>query len=121
LSWLDSTVLALVRTSCAEAAIPDDPALAPPYEDAARFVALELAGMPDVLRLPMRALTLVFDLEGLVRSGRLFHRQAQRDRRVQMESWRRSGLAFKRDFIRFYGGLSAYALFARKHEGLPDG
>jgi len=121
LSWPDSVARVLVRTCCEEAALPGDPSLAPPYEDAARFVALELASMPDVLGFPMKALTLLFDLEGLARSGRLFHRQGQRERRAQVASWRRSGLAFRRDFIRFYGGLSAYALFARKHEGLPDG
>jgi hypothetical protein len=77
-----------------------------------RFVLSQHARMPDNLRMPLKACTLLFDLMGVARDGRPFHRQAHPARWRQVESWRGSFFPFERDLIRFYEGLVVYCWYS---------
>jgi hypothetical protein len=64
-----------------------------------------LACMPDYLRLPMWAATLVFDVSGLFSGGCRFHAKDAAGRAAQLNSWKHSSVGACRNFIRFYESL----------------
>ena len=76
----------------------------------------QLRHLPDYLRLPMRVLTLVFDGEGIVTTGRPFHRLPHDARWRQIQRWRTSRLSFGALLVRFYQGLVVYCWHARLDE-----
>ncbi|MFH2203044.1 MAG: hypothetical protein ABIJ96_08015 [Elusimicrobiota bacterium] len=125
MALLRNTVSALAYSLAAEAAPSESAELAAPYNDVALFLELELARMPDYLRLPMRLLTLAFAVAGVARGGSFFHRNPRGVRLEQVRSWRRARLRACRDFIRFFEGLAVFALYSRlgknsKCAGLRD-
>jgi choline dehydrogenase-like flavoprotein len=56
------------------------------------------------------ALTLVFDLSGMIHGGRLFHRQQPGRRTIQIIAWRDSPLGPARTLLRFYESLVVLAV-----------
>lgn len=80
------------------------------------YVLEQQRHMPDYLRLPMHALTLLFDTQGIARSGRLFHRLPHEQRWQQIQRWRNSRLPFRTLLVRFYQGLVVYCWYAMLDE-----
>jgi choline dehydrogenase-like flavoprotein len=80
----------------------------PAWNRTVRFVLDQHARMPDYLRLPLKALTLLFvPWSGFPRLGT--YRYLDADRRwSRIERMRRSILGPFRDLIRFYEGLTIY-------------
>ena len=77
-----------------------------PHNQVVRFVLRQHRRMPDFLQFPIRFLTLLFDLWGIIQAGSLFHRQPHSQRWRQIESWKQSSLGICRDFIRVYESLT---------------
>ena len=88
-------------------------ALAPPYNDVTEFVFDQWMRMPDYLRQPIRAATVLFCLCALLRTGRPYHRNEVIRRRLQRFAWRSSPLSPLRDLMRFYESLTTLALYSR--------
>ena len=82
----------------------------------ARFVLEQQRRMPDFLRFPMILLTLLFDAQSFIVSGRPFHRLPHDRRRRQIASWRASRLSFCSDLVRFYQGLVVYGWYSMLDE-----
>ncbi|MCW5555882.1 MAG: GMC family oxidoreductase [Verrucomicrobiae bacterium] len=61
----------------------------------------------------MQLATLGFDLFGLVRGGKRFHRQTPEQRQRQILAWKNSRLGFQRDLIRYFESLATLALYNR--------
>ena len=74
-------------------------------------------GMPDYLRLPFAALTVVFGLTAVALTGRTFHALPHERRWRVVEAWRRLPVSFARDLLRFYEGLVVFAWFTLEHGG----
>jgi hypothetical protein len=100
----------------------DSPVTGPPYNDVAEFVLEQWARMPDFLRVPIRAFTVVFALSAVVRRGRLYYRNDMTQRRIQRLAWRTSFLSPFRDLMRFYESLAILAMHSRplSRAGSPD-
>ena len=98
-----------------------DSALAAPYNDVADFVLAQWAQMPDYLRQPIRAVTVLFGLSSLGRSCRLYHHNQVTRRRLQRLAWRSSRFSPCRDLMRFYESLATVALYSRPiwRDGVP--
>jgi hypothetical protein len=106
--WFRRVVAALVETLT----LPVDGAVpASVVREATWFVCRQHEHMPDYLRWPFLLLTLLFDLWPLLRGrARRFQYLKPADRQHQVTAWRCSRLGFRRDFIRFYEGLSVFAV-----------
>ncbi len=89
------------------------PELGAPHNDLTQFLLEQHARLPDYLRGPIRALTLGFDLMGLLAHGGRFHRQPPPQRAAQIAAWRTGPLALQRDFIRYWESLALVALYSR--------
>ncbi len=89
------------------------PELSPPHNDLTRFILRQHAQMPDYLRAPMQLATLGFDLFGMTRGGRRFHRQTPEQRQRQILAWKKSSIGFQRDLIRYFESLATLALYNR--------
>lgn len=103
----------IVRARCGDASpLADDR-----HNRVVRYVLAQHAGMPDYLRLPFAALTVVFGLTALVFGGRTFHALPHERRWRVVEAWRRLPVSFARDLLRFYEGLVVFAWFTLEHGG----
>jgi len=91
------------------------PELSPPYNDVTQFILTQQAHMPDYLRSPMKLATLGFDSFGWL-PGKRFHRQSPDVRAKRIAAWKKSGLGFQRDLIRYYESLATLALYSRNPE-----
>src|SRR5688572_13404793 len=91
------------------------PQLQPPHNDLTQFILTQHAQMPDYLRATMRLAALGFDMLGLLR-GRPFHSQSPEARSHQINSWKKSGVGFQRDLIRYFESLATLALYSRNAE-----
>ncbi len=91
----------------------DAPAPSPPYNDVARFLWEQHRNLPDYLRLPMRMMSLGFDLTAS--ATHLFHRASPTARASAAGAWKGGRLGFQRDLIRYYESLAAFAIHTR-HE-----
>ena len=111
--WFHDAVSALAY-SCAEQN-KKSPALQPPFNDITQFILQQRAQMPDYLRAPMLAATLGFDAAGFFNGGKNFHCQPPELRRHQIAAWKNSNSGFKRDLIRYFESLTAFALYSRDH------
>jgi hypothetical protein len=78
-----------------------------------RFALARQRRLPDLLRLPSRALTLAFDAAPLLRAGRPFHRLSHAARWAQVERWRRARSGVRRDLVRYWESLVLLAWFSR--------
>jgi choline dehydrogenase-like flavoprotein len=111
--WFHDAVSALAY-SCAEQN-EKNPALQPPFNDITQFILQQHSQMPDYLRAPMLAATLGFDAAGFFNGGKNFHRQPPESRRRQIAAWKNSNAGFKRDLIRYFESLAAFALYSRNN------
>ena len=102
----------LIREECDEA----DPQAGFFHNRVTRFVLDQRRRMPGFLRLPMVALTLLFDAQAIVFTGRPFHRLPHERRWRQIERWRASRLSFRSEFVRFHQGLVVYCWYAMVDE-----
>jgi len=109
----EKTVSAIAYTLAREHAGGEGERLQAPFNDVARFLEYELAHLPDYLRPIVKALTVFFDVAGIIHLGGLFHRQEPNERLRQVKAWRSSRLSPCREFIRFYEALSLFALHSR--------
>ena len=106
----------IVRARCGDASpLADDR-----HNRVARYVLAQHAGMPDYLRLPFAALTVVFGLSALALTGRTFRALPHERRWRVVEAWRRLPVSFARDLLRFYEGLVVFAWFTVEHGGDLD-
>lgn len=96
------------------------PELAPPHNDLTQFILTQHGQMPDYLRTPLRLAALGFDISGLLRGGKCFHRQTPGQRAKQIAAWKNSRLSFQRDFIRYFESLTTLALYSRAAERRPS-
>jgi hypothetical protein len=67
--------------------------------------------MPRFIGLPMVLLTVLFDLFGVLVSGRPFHRHGLEGRRRVLERWRSLPFGFCAGFADFYQKMSTFAYF----------
>jgi choline dehydrogenase-like flavoprotein len=110
---LYDTVSALVYSLAAAQADPARLELQAPYNDLTHFVLRQQAQISDYLRGPLAAVTAGFDLLGLMKAGQLFRHQSPSARQRQIEAWKSSKAAAKRDFIRLWESLVTLALHSR--------
>ena len=103
----------IIRARCG-----DDTALADErHNRVARFVLARHAAMPDYLRLPFAALTVVLDAAALALAGRCLHALPHERRWRVLEQWRRLPVGFARDLLRFYESLVVFGWFTLEHGG----
>lgn len=73
------------------------------------FIAAELISrqeqMPDFMRLPIRLLTVCFNLSGLLHGGQLFRHMPDDARTQRILAWKHSRVGLCRNLIRFYESL----------------
>lgn len=86
-----------------------DPALGTNVAD---FLLAVHKQMPDYLRPPFHMLVLLFDIWPLPRKGRFFHQLSLDERLIELDSWRRARLEFRRRFVEFYASLSVFGLYS---------
>ena len=116
-SWFNDTTSALVWSLAEMHADAAQPGLCGPYNDLTRFVLGQHGRMADFLRTPLAALTLGFDLAGCAH-GKPFHRQLPADRQRQIAAWKNSGVAFRRDLLKYFESLATLALYSREDGNL---
>ncbi len=110
-AWFYDTASALAYSLAEPHAQPAHPELQLPYNDLTRFILEQHGRMPDYLRAPFEALTLGFDL-----TGHLFHSKEPGKRAKQIAAWKNSGMAVRRDLIRYFESLGILALYSRNAE-----
>jgi hypothetical protein len=79
---------------------------------ASRFLLNVHRSMPAYLRVPFRALTLVFDGWAYVANGKPFHRLDPARRIAQIDAWLRSRLETRRRFVEFCTALAVFGLYS---------
>ena len=110
--WFEATVSALVYSLVNEVSCsPADAKLHVTPNPTVRFVLAEHRRMTDYLRLPIAALTVAFDVAGL-----LFHRKTPQRRAGQIKVWRESSISPCRNLIRFYENLTMLGRVGLKSE-----
>jgi len=112
----EETVSALCYSIIRERCGPPGPEAEFPNNRVVRFVLEQHGRMPDFLRFGLRELTVLFDLCGLLRRGRPFHRWDHEQRLKQIAAWRSSSLGFRRDLIKFYESLVVFCWYSIAHE-----
>lgn len=88
------------------------------YNRVTCFVLEQHARMPDYLKLPIRALTLVLDASAIPASRKPLHCLAHAQRWHQIEAWKSSRITLKRDLIKFYESLAIFGWHSEIHENL---
>ena len=74
-------------------------------EDIAAEMLARRAAMPDYLRFPMWAATVLFDVVGVFSGGRRFQEKDTEGRVRQLHKWKHSSIGSCRNFVRFYESL----------------
>src|SRR6266852_4988762 len=77
------------------------------------FVLEQLARMPWFLRVGVKLCTAAFGASRVFFGRTLFHRQKSKNRAAQIEAWKRSRLAIRRDLIKFYTSLVVLSLYSK--------
>jgi hypothetical protein len=110
---VSALVYSLIEERCRDAAVKD------PAENnrVVRFILDQHRRMPDYLRLPLKLLTVAFDLWSVPRHLQRFHGLPHDLRWRQVQSWKRSRFGVRRDLIRFYESLAVFGWYAQTHEG----
>src|SRR5262249_45124234 len=81
------------------------------------FVTAQLGRMPDYLRLPMLALTLLCDGVPVMSKARgRFHKLPVAARNEVVSKWRTSRLSPLRDWVRFYESLIVFGCVAERED-----
>ena len=99
--WYEDTISALVYT---QADVRNLSATIQQQNAWAKLVISAQAAMPDFLIWPVRLMTLLLDLSGVLVNGRRFHRNPLPARTRILERWRNS-IGPVRDLIRFYDSV----------------
>ncbi len=108
----DDAVSALCYSVIRERGRPGDPAEHFPHNEVVAYVLGQHARAPWFVRVPVFALTIVFDLCGIFRRGRLFHNDRHLARVARWQAWRVSKLRPCRDLMMFYEGLTVFAWYS---------
>ena len=114
----DATVIAMVesiiRELCVDAEIhsPEMRAVV------SRYVLDQHARMADYLRLPLKAMTLVFCLWSIPLEGRPFHRLPHERRLRQIRAWRKSALGTRQNLVKFFETLVVWGWYSEVYR--PD-
>src|ERR1043166_3747415 len=116
-NWVHDTVSALAYSLAQPHA--GSPELQAPFNDLTQFILRQHANLPDYLRTPMRAATLIFDASGFVKRARRFHRQPPDQRQRQIAAWKNARGGFQRDLIRYFESLAMLALYSRPEHQPP--
>lgn len=72
--------------------------------------------MPDFLRPPMRWLTRIFNVWGIVSGGKRFQNLDAEGQAAQLDAWRNSRFELCRNFVRFYESLFLLVVMQEKAE-----
>ena len=72
----------------------------------------KVRNMPRHLALAMSLLTMLFDLQGVIRSGARFVSQSNVSQQRQIQQWRSSRIVTLREFIQFYEKLLAFIYYS---------
>jgi hypothetical protein len=112
MNWSSRIVSAVVDSVCPGPA-GREPALAPPYDDVARFVDEQVGRMPAPQGAGVRLLAMAFDLSAFPSCGELFHRLSPEARAGRLAAWRQSPFFFCRQFVRLHESLAVFRLYAR--------
>lgn len=94
------------------------PELAPPHNDLTQFILTQHAQMPDYLRAPMKLAAFLFDKSGCPILN-AFHTRHPEFRARQIVSWKKSGISYPRDFIRYFESLATLSLYSRAERRAP--
>ena len=113
-SWFHDAVSALAYSIGHERADAQRTDLQPPYNDVTQFILQQHSCIAAYLRAPLMAATLGFDLFGILRSGKRFHKMSPESRARQMGAWRDSKIGFQRDLIRYFESLTLLELYSRE-------
>lgn len=106
-SWFEDASSALAYSICGSQGA------APPFNDVANFLQEQWSRLPDYLRFPMKAATLLFDTAGIFRAGRMLHCCQPSVRARILENARNRGTGVERDLLRYYESLATLALHGR--------
>src|SRR5215469_12551210 len=106
--WFHKTVSALADSVARSH--EKEPEAGPRNDDLIQFIIEQHARMPDYLRTPMMLAALGFDLAGMAKHGKTFHKQSAAERERQLARWRTSNVGFKRDLVRYFESLATLAL-----------
>lgn len=107
-----ATVSALCYSLVRELCLAGPRAVGAEPNDVVRFVLAQQGRMPDLLRLPMLVLTVVFDVQSLLKSGVCFHQLPHEQRWQHILAWKHSRLGVRRDLIRFYESLAVLGWYS---------
>jgi hypothetical protein len=120
LSYLSKTISTLCHdiASMQDSHNPDSAGAS--YDDVTQFVLEQLGKMPPFLSRPILLATALFGMSRLLLEGSLFHNRQHEQRRLQVESWRRSRFGPGRDLIKFYTSLVVLALYSRRETGVRE-
>jgi hypothetical protein len=69
--------------------------------------------MPTVLKIGLSILAFVFNLHGIIRTGRFFHAQTISQKINQIKQWRNSPIGAFREFIIFHEKLTFFVYFSQ--------
>jgi hypothetical protein len=108
------TVRAITEAVLFDRLGPEAMALAGPVSS---FVVAQHSRMPDYLRLPLIALTLLCDWWPLVLGfGRRLHSLPLDRRRPVLSAWKGSRVGVRRNLIKFYESLAVFGWAAERQE-----
>ncbi len=118
-NWFEANLSALVYSLVEEISQKGQSCQIAQKNRAVRFALLEIEGMTDFLRFPVKALLLAFDILGLPESGRVFHLTPPGERGNQISRWRNSPFPPFRDLIRLFENLAVLGGKGWKDEPEP--
>ena len=114
LAYLSKTISTLCRDIAVIHDNSDPAGVAASYDDVTEFVFEQLRKMPAFLRCPILLATAGFGVSRFLLEGSFFHKRAQEQRSLQVESWRSSNFGPSRDLIKFYTSLVVLSLYSRQ-------
>jgi hypothetical protein len=114
LAYLSKTISTLCRDIAVIHDDADPACVAASYEDVTEFVFEQLQKMPAFLSWPILLATAVFGVSRFLLEGSLFHKRTQKQRPLQVESWRHSSFGPRRELIKFYTSLVVLVLYSRR-------
>ena len=117
LAYLSKTISTLCRDIAVIHDHADPACVAASYDDVTEFVFEQLRKMPAFLSWPILLATAVFGVSRFLLEGSLFHKRAQEQRPLQVESWRHSSFGLSRELIKFYTSLVVLVLYSRRQIG----
>ena len=87
-----------------------------PVEQTTSILVRKVDHMPRFMRFGMYVLLVVFDLYGVLRSGRRFRSQSVEQKRKRIEEWSRSPLGPCRDMVEFFRKMGTFVCWSLLEE-----